>query len=168
MDIAAIELKINNEIKALAEMLIDSGSIVTTAESLTGGMIASSFVDVPGSSGWFSNGYVTYSDAAKVNMLGVDSNLIARETAVSPNVAIEMAKGALKASGANFAVAVTGLAGPGADELGRDAGLVYIGIACKFGASVREYRFSGSRREIRKKTNLEAVLSLKKIVQNFS
>lgn len=130
---------------------------LTTAESITGGMIASSIVDVPGSSALFKFGFVTYSDEAKHEVLGVNSDLIEMETAVSPNVALEMAQGALKRSGADYAIAVTGLAGPGKDELGRNPGLVYICAASKHGIDVRELHFKGSRNEIRLKTTIVAL-----------
>lgn len=141
----------------LADMLILKGATITTAESITGGMIASSIVDVPGSSNWFKYGFVTYSDEAKHNVLGVSAELLKRESAVSGSVAEEMAIGALKRSGADYAIAVTGLAGPGLDELGRAPGLVYIGAANEKGVRVKKFNFSGNRNEIRRKTNLSAL-----------
>lgn len=159
-----LDKAIHEAIEELIPLLLGDNFIVTTAESLTGGMIASNFVDFPGSSHWFTHGFVTYSDEAKHSMLGVDSELISRETAVSRLVAAEMAVGALRKSGADFALAVTGLAGPGKDELGRSAGLVYIGIAAKCGYAVREFQFSGDRGEIRRRTNLEAVRMLTELI----
>lgn len=141
MNEAMLDKRIHEAIEELIPLLLRDNLAAATAESLTGGMIASNFVDFPGSSRWFTHGFVTYSDEAKHSMLGVDAELIARETAVSRPVAARMAVGALRESGADFAVAVTGLAGPGKDELGRDAGLVYIGIAAKCGYAVREFHF---------------------------
>lgn len=164
----AIRKAIRSEAEALAGLLTERGLFVTTAESLTGGMISASLVDIPGSSNWFSDGFVTYSNEAKIKRLGVDAETLSRETAVSAPVARMMAAGALKMSGADFAVAVTGLAGPGADEFGRNPGLVYIGIACRGGTASKEYMFSGTRLEIRRKTNLEALILLKTMVQNLS
>lgn len=154
------------EVKQLADELLEKGWRVTAAESLTGGMICSGFVDVPGSSQWFSEGFVTYSDTAKHELLGVDENTIKAYTAVSDRTAAEMAVGARKRSGAEFSVAVTGLAGPGADEYGREPGLVYVAIACKSGYAVKECRFNGDRTQIRKMTNLEAVRMLKRMVRS--
>ncbi len=141
----------------LSILLMDRAMSVTTAESLTGGMISSHLVSIPGCSQWFKYGFVTYSDSAKHDMLGIDTALIERDTAVSPNVASEMAQGALKISGADYSIAVTGLAGPGADKFGREAGLVYICIACKSGFSVSKFNFHGNRNEIREQTAFKAL-----------
>lgn len=149
----------------LGEWLIMKRATITAAESITGGMISSSIVDVPGSSGWFKYGFVTYSDEAKHNVLGVNCELLKRESAVSENVAAEMAIGALKRSGADYAIAVTGLAGPGLDELGRAPGLVYIGVANEKGVRVKKFNFSGNRNEIRRKTNLSALRMAAELVK---
>ena len=171
MDIAE---RINGHIRALARLLTERGETVTAAESLTAGMISASFADVPGCSDWFSHGFVTYSDRAKAELLGIDPELIARETAVSADVGIRMAEGALKRSGADYAVAVTGLAGPFADENGvpyplgprHEPGLVFVSGATKRGAVVKRCIFTGDRASIRRQTVLEAVLLLKNMVQN--
>ena len=168
ISISTLDAGIRSEAETLAKLLTQRGLFVTTAESLTGGMISSSLVDIPGSSNWFSDGFVTYSNEAKIKRLNVDAGTIARETAVSAPVARMMAAGALKQSGADFAVAVTGLAGPGPDEFGRDAGLVYIGIAFKGGTASKKCSFSGSRLDIHKKTNREALVLLKTMVQILS
>lgn len=168
VEIPKIDLEISSTVLELAYLLTERGLRVSAAESITCGMIASSFADAAGCSKWFSHGFVTYSDEAKADILGVNASLIAKHTAVSPEVGLEMARCALKRSGADFAVAVTGLAGPGKDELGRDAGLVYIAVAFPGGQAVREFHFFGNRTLIRKKTNREAVLMLKRMVQNLS
>lgn len=164
MNEATLDKSIHEAIERLIPLLLGDNLVVTVAESLTGGMIASNFVDFAGSSRWFTHGFVTYSDEAKHSMLGVDAELIARETAVSRLVAAEMAVGALRESGADYAIAVTGLAGPGRDALERDAGLVYIGIAAKCGYAVREFHFSGGRGEIRRRTNLAALGMLSELI----
>ncbi len=92
------------------------GLTIATAESCTGGMIAAALTDVAGSSDVFDRGFVTYSNAAKIEMLGVRAETLAAHGAVSEPVAREMAEGALAASGAGLAVAVTGIAGPGGSE----------------------------------------------------
>ena len=116
--IEALELRIRAAAEEIAWLLTLRGQFVTAAESLTGGMICASLVDIPGSSNWFSDGFVTYSDSAKARRLGVDPALIAEKTAVSSQVGLAMAQGALIESGADYAVAVTGLAGPFFDENG--------------------------------------------------
>ena len=121
----------------------------SAAESLTGGLIASLIVDVPGASRWFSEGCVTYTDGAKARRLDIDPALIAAHTAVSREVALAMAEGMRRTSGSDISVSVTGLAGPGPDELGRPAGLVYMGGAAGNGSVTKELRLSGSREEIR-------------------
>lgn len=92
------------------------GLRIATAESCTGGMVAAALTDVPGSSDVFERGFVTYSNTAKIEMLGVASDTLARHGAVSEPVALEMAEGALRHSAADLAVAVTGIAGPGGSE----------------------------------------------------
>lgn len=167
----------NQSIRVLARyiagILTAAHKQVTAAESLTGGMLCSSFVDVPGSSNWFSSGYVTYSDGAKHKMLGVPEALLEKETAVSPDVAIAMAQGALRESGADYALAVTGLAGPFEDENGvpypmdprHERGLVFVACACPAGAAVKRFVFAGSREMVRRETVCAALEMLKKLMQ---
>ncbi len=162
-----IERQIESRVSALADAALEKGAFVCVAESLTGGMIAASLVDKPGSSMWFKEGFVTYSNEAKINRLGVNPIIIDKQTAVCADVAAEMATGALRSSGADVSVAVTGLAGPGEDDFGRPPGLVYIAAACRAGFVVRRFEFSGDRKTVRKKTNSEAVKILKIIVQKF-
>lgn len=109
-------------------LLRDRGWILATAESCTGGLIAAAITEVPGSSAVFDRGFVTYSNAAKVQMLGVPMDLIEAHGAVSEEVARAMAKGALQHSGAQIAVSVTGIAGPGGSEH-KPEGRVCFGIA---------------------------------------
>ncbi|MEP6965489.1 MAG: CinA family protein, partial [Polaromonas sp.] len=97
----------------LAEILQNKQWLMTSAESCTGGLIAAACTDLAGSSNWFERGFVSYSNEAKTELLGVDAALIARHGAVSEQVARAMAQGALAHSRAQVAVAVTGVAGPG-------------------------------------------------------
>lgn len=116
---------------------------LATAESCTGGLVAAALTEIPGSSDVFDRGFVTYSNAAKVGMLGVDFDLIMRYGAVSAEVARAMAEGALRCSAADFAVAVTGIAGPGGGTIEKPVGLVHLATApapeghlarvCRFG-----------------------------------
>jgi nicotinamide-nucleotide amidase len=117
---------------SLAAQLLDlarsSGATIATAESCTGGMVAAAITDVAGSSAVFDRGFVTYSNAAKTGMLGVDAALIDRHGAVSEEVARAMALGARARSGATLAVSVTGIAGPGGSEF-KPEGRVCFGLS---------------------------------------
>jgi len=97
----------------LGRQLLKTGHMLALAESCTGGWIAQSVTEIAGSSAWFDRGFVTYSNAAKIAMLGVSDGTLQAHGAVSPQTAAEMAAGALKYSDANIALAVTGIAGPG-------------------------------------------------------
>lgn len=162
-----IERQIGALVDELAKAALEKEISVCVAESLTGGMIASSLVDKAGSSRWFKEGFVTYCNEAKIRRLGVNPAVICKHTAVCAEVAAEMAMGALRLSAADAAVAVTGLAGPGTDEFGRAPGLVFIAAAFRGGVAIRRFEFSGDRGEVRKKTNREAVKILKIIVQKL-
>lgn len=130
---------------------------ISTAESLTGGMLASCIVDVPGASEVFEEGYITYSDAVKHKVLGVNEDDLKKYTAVSSVVAKQMAEGAARVSGSEIAVATTGYAGPDAAEDGTPAGTVYICVYYKGMADARKYNFEGSRNNVRQRTVEEAV-----------
>lgn len=115
--------------EALIQRLAKAGLTVATAESCTGGLIAGTLTEVSGSSAVVNRGYVTYSNEAKTEMLGVPAELIDRVGAVSREVALAMVEGALARSGADLAVAVTGIAGPNGGSLEKPVGLVHFGIA---------------------------------------
>ncbi len=117
------------QVATLADALRPRGLRIATAESCTGGLIAALCTSVAGSSDWFERGFVTYSNAAKTEALGVDANLVAAHGAVSEPVALAMAQGALRHSAADLAVAVTGIAGPGGATPGKPVGLVWLGWA---------------------------------------
>jgi len=124
------------EISALAIRLIETARLkrlrLAVAESCTGGLVGGAITRVPGSSDVFDRGYITYSNAAKIDSLNVDPNLIAEFGAVSESVADEMAIGALAASLTDVAVSITGIAGPGGSEH-KPAGLVWFGLATATG-----------------------------------
>lgn len=113
-----------------------SGAMVATAESCTGGMIAAAITDVAGSSAVLDRGFVTYSNEAKIEMLGVDGETIHQAGAVSGEVAGAMAEGALARSNADIAVSVTGIAGPGGGSDTKPVGLVWFGCASAFGSTL--------------------------------
>jgi len=112
----------------LIERAIAAGVMIATAESCTGGMVATAITDIAGSSAVLDRGFVTYSNAAKQDMLGVLKATLDAHGAVSPEVAIEMAEGALHASRADLAVSVTGIAGPGGSDF-KPEGRVCFGLA---------------------------------------
>lgn len=113
----------------VADLMLKRGLFLATAESCTGGMIAAACTDLAGSSTWFDRGFVTYSNAAKTEMLGVDATLIKQHGAVSEAVVRAMAAGALAHSHAQVAVAVTGVAGPGGGSADKPVGTVWLGFA---------------------------------------
>ncbi len=114
----------------VARLLIDQQKTIATAESCTGGLLAKRFTDIPGSSAYFLRGYVAYADAAKVELLRVPADLLSRHGAVSDKVAEAMAIGCRRAAGADYALSITGIAGPsGGSPPEKPIGLVYIGLA---------------------------------------
>lgn len=138
-----------NKAELLIQKLIDKGYTITTAESCTGGMIASALVDVPGASSAINECHITYSNEAKMKYLGVNKETLDNFTAVSEETAIEMVMGASKLADANVAIAVTGLAGPDGGTEEKPVGLVYI--ACKVDDRIRIGKpiFDGNRNEVR-------------------
>lgn len=119
------------------------GILLVTAESCTGGLLAALLTEIPGSSAVFERGFVTYSNASKTDMLGVDSDLMARYGAVSAEAARAMAEGALARSAAHLALSITGVAGPGGGSAEKPVGLVHIAAARKGGAVLHEERRFG-------------------------
>jgi nicotinamide-nucleotide amidase len=136
--------------------LQEGGWTVTTAESCTGGWIAKAITDVGGSSQWFREGFVTYSNEAKVRRLGVRRALLKSEGAVSEAVARAMARGALGRTGATVAVAVTGIAGPDGGVPGKPVGTVWFcwadGRSARVRFRVERKRFRGDREAVRRNT----------------
>jgi len=135
------------------------GRTLATAESLTGGGIGAALTAVPGSSQVYQGGIISYTNWVKEHLLGVDPEVLARYGAVSAQVAQAMARGARQRLKADAAVSVTGLAGPGGDAYGNPVGTVFIGYQDEQNAEVRQFRFAGSREQIREQT-IEAALSL--------
>ena len=129
----------------VVRLLSERGLTVSTAESCTGGLIAQRLTQVPGSSSVLGFGFVTYQNEAKTKLLGVDPALIERCNVVSAPVAAEMARGALRVSGADCAVAVTGLAGPGGGDETHPVGLVYVALAAQNGTWVKRLQLGGRR-----------------------
>jgi len=139
-------------LKKIAHYLRLSQMMVAVAESCTGGLLAASLTKLSGSSTWFERGFVTYSNAAKKELLGVTEQTLALYGAVSAQTAQAMAKGALKHSQAGIAVAITGIAGPLGGSAEKPVGTVWLGLADKNGISKSYLQiFYGSRAMVRKK-----------------
>ncbi len=144
----------------LAAQLLRRGWWLSCAESCTGGGIAAALTDVAGSSAWFDRGFVTYSNAAKQEMLGVSADTLANFGAVSRETAVEMATGALASSGTQLSVAVTGIAGPGGGSADKPVGTVWIAWASEGRVSAVCELFTGDRSEVRAATVDAALLGL--------
>lgn len=132
--------------------LITNNLSIATAESCTGGLVAKTITDFSGVSEIFSEGYVTYSNEAKMKNLGVNPHTLKSYGAISEQTAREMAEGVRRVSGACIGVSATGIAGPGGGTPEKPVGLVYIACSTKDGCKVRKLRHSGTRDEVRKKT----------------
>lgn len=130
---------------------------VATAESLTGGLIASTLVSVPGSSDTFREGFVTYSNEAKIARLGVSHKTLEAHGAVSEEVCVEMADGARTAAGTDYALSTTGIAGPAGAVPGKPVGLCFAGLAGPEGTFCRKFQFPGDRETVRLRTAYFAI-----------
>lgn len=155
--------------KVLIAGLSAGGKTLATAESCTGGLIASTLTDIPGSSAVFLRGYVTYSNEAKTDLLGVPAEMIAEHGAVSEPVAAAMALGALERSGADHSIAVTGIAGPGGGSEEKPVGTVFIAIATRDGGKplVRRERFATDRLAFKERTTRAALDLLRRRLRGF-
>ena len=146
------------EVAALAQRLLGRGWRLATAESCTGGLIAATCTAVAGSSHWFDRGFVTYSNEAKTELLGVPAALIAAHGAVSEPVALAMALGAVARSAADLSVAVTGIAGPGGAVPGKPVGTVWLALAVRGAeATAQRLQFDGDRAAVRDATTALAL-----------
>lgn len=155
---------------AAAELLDDlrkDGLKLATAESCTGGLIAGVLTEIPGSSDVVERGFVTYSNAAKSQMLGVSERLLAEHGAVSREVALAMAEGALAHSGADVSVAVTGVAGPGGGSALKPVGLVHFAAARRGAFTLHEeFRFGDiGRAQIRLKSVEAGLVLIRRAMQ---
>lgn len=149
----------------LVRALLAKGKTVATAESCTGGWIAKALTDVPGSSGCFGYGIVSYSDEAKEELLGVTAAVLDRDGAVSENTVRAMARGVIGLSGADLAVAVTGIAGPDGGSPEKPVGMVWFGFAQRCGGEIHDdarlARFDGDRMAVRVQSVAEALQGLR-------
>jgi nicotinamide-nucleotide amidase len=151
----------------LADLMLKNQWKLATAESCTGGLIAAACTDLAGSSNWFERGFVSYSNEAKTELLGVDAALIARHGAVSEEVARAMAQGALLRSRAQVAVAVTGVAGPTGGSATKPVGTVWFGWATPGGLISEVQHFAGDRATVRAATVQHALQTLLVLLQKL-
>ena len=154
------------EVLALADALRRRGWRLASAESCTGGLIAAACTAVAGSSDWFERGFVTYSNAAKSEMLGVDPALIAAQGAVSEAVVQAMARGAVDRAEVELGVAVTGIAGPGGATAGKPVGTVWLAVAVRDAGDYIQVRaerlqLDGDRSAVREQTVRQALQRLR-------
>jgi nicotinamide-nucleotide amidase len=162
---------LDEEIRIAAAALLDlcrrKELKVATAESCTGGLVAGALTDIAGSSDVLDRGFVTYSNEAKREMLGVSAQTLREHGAVSRETAEEMARGALAHSNARLAVAITGIAGPGGGSAEKPIGLVHFAAAARSGALVtREMRYGDiGRGQVRYKSVLQALAMLKELAE---
>ncbi len=145
----------------VGEALRSRAWLLTTAESCTGGWVAKVVTDTAGSSAWFERGFVTYTNEAKREMLGVSAETLAAHGAVSERTVAEMARGALRGSAADVSLAISGIAGPGGGSLDKPVGMVCLGWAATGGRTrVHTARFPGDREAVRRQAVVAALKGL--------
>lgn len=148
--------------ESIYSLLIQTGATMAVAESLTGGEISSRITNIPGSSDYFLCGICAYANSAKVNLLGVKEGTLMSYGAVSYECATEMLQGVLKATGAKYGIATTGIAGPTGATSTKPIGLVYIAVGSADHYICEDYNFKGSRMEVKEQAvqkGLELFLS---------
>ena len=155
---------LDRDLQALAAALRQRGWKLATAESCTGGLIAAACTALAGSSEWFERGFVTYSNEAKSELLGVAPVLIASHGAVSREVALAMAQGALHRAPVQLAVAVTGIAGPGGAVPGKPVGTVWLGWGTAAGLQAERLQLPGDRAAVRAATVAQALQRLLQVL----
>jgi nicotinamide-nucleotide amidase len=149
----------------LGKALLEKKATVTTAESCTGGGVANAITAVSGSSQWFHSAYVTYANNAKHDMLGISKALLLDQGAVSEAVVTEMVKAAAQAAKADYAVAISGIAGPSGGSPGKPVGTVWFGILGPQGIRCFKYQFVGDREAVREQS---VQISLKELLHQVS
>ena len=159
--------KINKQSEILFHNCLEKKLTVTTAESCTGGMIASSIVSVSGSSAIFKSSVVTYSNEMKSKILNIPLKSINENGAVSKVIAYTMAYNVLDLMNSDISIAVTGIAGPGGGSKNKPVGLVHIGIGTKQNVVTKRYLFKGNRLKVRQETTLEALKLANEIIETF-
>ena len=159
----------NHLVQRIATALTARGAMLAAAESCTGGWAAQALTALAGSSSWFERGFVTYSNAAKEEMLGVRAETLARHGAVSEEAAREMALGALSRSRASVAFAITGIAGPSGGSAAKPVGTICLAWALKGGAPRSETRhFAGDREAVRRQAVERALAGVLELLDDGS
>jgi PncC family amidohydrolase len=159
--------KINKQSEILFDKCTQKNITITTAESCTGGMVASSIVSINGSSNIFKSSLVTYSNFMKSKLLKIPAHIIEINGAVSEEIAHQMAFNVLSIMEADISIAVTGIAGPNGGSIDKPVGLVWIAIGTKKEIFKKKYLLKGNRLEIRQKTTLESLRFVNKIITDY-
>lgn len=150
----------------IGQTLQSQNFLLATAESCTGGGLSYWITAIPGSSAWFERGFVTYSNAAKIDMLGVDAAVLGTYGAVSAETARDMAEGALLNSLADVSISITGIAGPDGGSDDKPVGTVWIGWSKREAETItQDFLFLGNRQEIREQTMIEAFEGLLRLLK---
>jgi len=152
-------------VSELGECLHVNDNFLATAESCTGGLLASTLTDTPGSSEWFAGSVVAYSNAVKEKLLGVDPELLREHGAVSEQVVLAMARGVLDAVGAQVSVAISGIAGPSGGTPDKPVGTVWMAWAWPSGSRARRYDFPGPREAVKDQAVMAAINGLLSVVR---
>ncbi|BDQ33926.1 CinA family protein [Pseudodesulfovibrio portus] len=156
---------ISRAVAELGECLRVEENLLATAESCTGGLLASTLTDTPGSSEWFAGSVVAYSNEVKARLLGVPPEVLDEHGAVSEPVVLAMAEGVLKATGAHVSVAISGIAGPTGGTPEKPVGTVWMAWAWPGKTRARRYNFSGSRSEVKAQSVMAAINGLLGVVR---
>ena len=159
--------QINKQSQELLKICKLNKMYITTAESCTGGMIASSIVSINGSSSIFKSGIVTYSNESKAEFLKIPLESININGAVSETIAFQMAQNVLDIMNSTVSIAVTGIAGPSGGNNDKPVGLVWIAVGTKKTILTKKYLFQGNRLKIRQKTTLEALKFANDVINNY-
>lgn len=156
---------ISRAVAEVGECLRVEDNFLATAESCTGGLLASTLTDAPGSSEWFAGSVVAYSNDVKTKLLGVKPEIIEEHGAVSEPVVLAMAEGVIKTIGADFSVAISGIAGPTGGTPDKPVGTVWMAWAWPSGSRARLFNFSGDRTAIKEQSTMAAINGLLGIVK---
>ena len=148
----------------VGQLLRQRNFTLSVAESCTGGRLGDRITDIPGSSDYFLGGVISYSNAAKVDLLGVDRAVLASKGAVSREVAIQMASGVRRRLGTDIGVGVTGIAGPAGGSRAKPVGLVFIAVSSETRSTCAKKIFKGSRTSIKRQSTEEAVRVLQEFI----
>jgi nicotinamide-nucleotide amidase len=157
--------KLNILAESLGAALKARGFVLALAESCTGGMVAQAITSVAGSSAWFDRGFVTYSNQAKMDMLGVNKQTLLQFGAVSEQTAAEMAQGALRFSLADISASITGIAGPDGGTAVKPVGIVCFGFALKNSVKTSIQHFAGNRESVRQQASVYAIFQLTELMR---